>query len=126
MAALATGQESSIGSGEDLGDVPVPEATTSEPGSTNGESLHAPEGAPVYRELEEERKGGRAQSLLYRFCPQPIRNSLKPPMSRTDWKRFLYVHLPIVHWVWYYTPKYLIGDIVAGLTIGVTQIPHGN
>ena len=39
--------------------------------------------------------------------------------------KFMFVHLPIIHWVWQYTPKQLIGDTIAGLTIGVTHIPQG-
>ena len=78
---------------------------------------------PVYRELEEWVPKWRR--VFNRVCPQPIRNALKPPMGKEAWLKFMFVHLPILHWVWQYTPKQLIGDTIAGLTIGMTHIPHG-
>ena len=81
------------------------------------------EGVPVYREIEESVPKWRR--MFNRVCPQPIRNALKPPMSKEAWLKFMFVHLPILHWVWQYTPKQLIGDTIAGLTIGVTHIPQG-
>lgn len=121
----------------ELGKEPEPQESTTtgstaeeegvSPQDSNDEILEKTwEGLPVYRELEEERGGGKLQLLVERFVPQPIRNSLKPPTNKNEWKRFLYVHLPIVHWIISYTPKYLIGDVIAGLTIGVTHIPMGN
>jgi MFS superfamily sulfate permease-like transporter len=46
-------------------------------------------------------------------------------MNWKQWKSFIFVHLPIIQWLWQYRPKYLIGDIIAGITIGVTHIPQG-
>ncbi|XP_019851375.1 PREDICTED: solute carrier family 26 member 10-like [Amphimedon queenslandica] len=121
---------------EELGKEPDPQKSTTTESTaaeevvslqdSNDEILEKTwEGFPVYREVEEERGGGKLQFLVDRFLPQPIRNSLKPPTNKNEWKRFLYVHLPIVHWVISYTPKYLIGDVIAGLTIGVAHIPMG-
>lgn len=81
------------------------------------------EDVPVYRELEEWVPKWRR--VFNRVCPQPIRSALKPPISKEAWMKFMFVHLPIIHWVWQYTPKQLIGDTIAGLTIGVTHIPQG-
>ena len=94
--------------------------------STNGAntSVHIMEDIPVYRELEEKWVP-KWRRLFNRACPQPIRNALKPPTTREAWIQFVFVHLPILHWLWRYTPKQLIGDVIAGLTIGVTHIPQG-
>ena len=54
-----------------------------------------------------------------------MRNALLPPYSLAQWKKFLFVHLPIVHWLWTYRPRQLIGDFIAGITIGVTHVPQG-
>lgn len=81
------------------------------------------EDVPVFRELEEWNPKWRR--VFNTVCPQPIRSALSPPASRAGWIQFMLVHLPILQWVWRYTPKQLIGDTVAGLTIGVTHIPQG-
>ena len=81
------------------------------------------EDVPVFRELEEWNPKWRR--VFNTVCPQPIRSALSPPASREGWIQFMLVHLPILQWVWRYTPKQLIGDTVAGLTIGVTHIPQG-
>lgn len=88
-------------------------------------SLDVMEDVPVYRELEEK-WAPKWRRLFNRACPQPIRNALKPPTTKNGWVQFMFVHLPILHWLWRYTPKQLIGDTIAGLTIGVTHIPQGN
>ena len=82
------------------------------------------ENEPVYRELPDGNPTiwNRIQAQVF---PQPIYNAIKPPLGRAAWKKFWEVHLPIWHWLYYYVPKFLIGDIVAGLTIGVTHIPQG-
>ena len=66
---------------------------------------------------------------VHNFClkvfPQPLRNALLPPLNLAQWKKFWFVHIPILHWLWSYRPKQLVGDIIAGLTIGVTHVPQG-
>lgn len=81
---------------------------------------------PVYRELNELKLIPRWLQVLHRVCPQPIRNAIKPPSNKSEWKKFLFIHLPIVQWVIYYSPKFFFGDMIAGLTIGVTHVPQGN
>ena len=83
------------------------------------------ENVPVYREVEQAPITPKIKKMLYRACPEPIRNAIKPPTTREAWKKFLQIHFPIVYWVLKYTPKLLVGDIVSGLTIGVTHIPQG-
>ena len=126
MAAIVEMEE--LGKDEDQSTITESTVTKQVVSPQNNNELMEKTGErlPVYRELEEEKGGGRLQSLVGRFLPQPIRNSLKPPTNKNEWKRFLYVHLPIVHWVISYTPKYLIGDVIAGLTVGVAHIPMGN
>ncbi len=80
----------------------------------------------VYRELDDSRENPTIfKKLSTRIFPQPIYNAIKPPLTGKEWKNFLKVHIPIWHWLFFYVPKLLIGDIVAGLTIGVTHIPLG-
>lgn len=62
---------------------------------------------------------------MYRLFPQPLRNALLPPYTLSQWKKFFFIHLPILHWLWTYRPKQLVGDIIAGITIGVTHVPQG-
>lgn len=83
------------------------------------------EGVPVYRELDNDQDLPTWKRYLYRVFPQPIRNALKPPTKREEWKNFIFIHLPIVQWFLHYTPNLLIGDFISGLTIGVTHIPQG-
>ena len=83
------------------------------------------ERVPVYRELDNDQDLPTWKRYLYRVFPQPIRNALKPPTKREEWKNFIFIHLPIVHWILNYTPNLLIGDFISGLTIGVTHIPQG-
>jgi MFS superfamily sulfate permease-like transporter len=65
------------------------------------------------------------RSYCSRLFPQPLRNAVLPPFTAAQWKKFFFVHLPILNWLWNYRPKMLIGDIVAGITIGVTHVPQG-
>jgi hypothetical protein len=81
------------------------------------------ERVPLYRELPDD-DGPKWRRVLYRLFPQPIRAGLMPPVTRDQWKKWLLIHLPIIGWVMNYIPKYLIGDFIAGLTIGVTHIPQ--
>ena len=88
-------------------------------------ALTTVEGVPVYRELDEDQDLPMRDRYLHRVVPQPIWNALKPPIKKKEWKKFLFVHLPIIQWVLHYTPKLLLGDFISGLTIGVTHIPQG-
>ena len=56
---------------------------------------------------------------------EPVLGSLKPPLNRKEWLEFLLVHLPILKWVWSYRPKFLFGDIIAGITVAIMHIPQG-
>ena len=79
----------------------------------------------IYRELQEQESLSKLKNRIKELIPQPIRKSLLPPRSWKEWKSFFLIHLPIIQWVWTYRRKQLIGDIVAGVTIGVTHIPQG-
>lgn len=67
----------------------------------------------------------QVKNFMYRLFPQPLRNALLPPYTLSQWKKFFFIHLPILHWLWTYRPKQLVGDIIAGITIGVTHVPQG-
>ena len=82
-------------------------------------------GEAIYREIQEKESLSKLKNGLREFIPQPIRGALLPPRNCEEWKNFLLVHLPILQWLWSYRPKLLIGDLIAGVTIGVTQIPQG-
>lgn len=83
-------------------------------------------GEAIYREFEEYESLSRVKNKLKKIIPQPIRKSILPPRSWKEWQRFIFTHLPIIHWLWTYRPQQLIGDIIAGITIGVTHIPQGH
>ena len=82
-------------------------------------------GDPIYRDISEKETLSKWRNGLNRLLPQPVKNALLPPRGRKGWLRFLFVHVPILHWLWTYRPKQLIGDVIAGITIGVTHIPQG-
>lgn len=67
----------------------------------------------------------QVKNFFMDLVPQPIRRNILPPMNWKQWRSFIFVHLPIIQWLWQYRPKQLIGDIIAGITIGVTHIPQG-
>ena len=83
-------------------------------------------GEPIYREFEEYESLSRIKNKMRRIIPQPIRKSILPPRSWKEWRTFLFTHLPIIHWLWTYRANQLLGDFIAGLTIGVTHIPQGD
>ena len=83
-------------------------------------------GEAIYREFEEYESLSKLKNGLRKTFPQPIRKSLLPPRSWKEWRRFVFVHLPIIHWLWTYRTSNLIGDLSAGVTIGVTHIPQGH
>lgn len=85
----------------------------------------AERGEPIYRELQELDSLSKFNNGMKALIPQPVRNALLPPRKWKEWQKFFLIHLPILHWVWTYRPKQLIGDLIAGLTIGVTHIPQG-
>lgn len=57
--------------------------------------------------------------------PEPVRSNLMPPKTCRQWGNFLLLRLPILSWFWSYKPRYLIGDIIAGITVSVMHIPQG-
>ena len=63
---------------------------------------------------------------VYYYTPEPVRSSLKLPLTWNEWKTSLLIWIPILQWSWTYRAKDLIGDLVAGFTIGMTHIPQGN
>ena len=87
--------------------------------------LQALGGEAIYREIDEKESISKWRNALANACPQPMRNALLPPRGWDQWKKFVFVHLPVLHWLWTYRPKQLIGDCIAGITIGVTHIPQG-
>ena len=95
-------------------------------GLLSGVDLYGADNELVYRDITPAKKRNAWEKFLAQFVPQPIYNALQPPSSRKEWRKFWEMHLPIWHWLFYYAPKFLLGDIVAGLTIGVTHIPQGN
>ena len=82
-------------------------------------------GDAIYREFEEYESLSRIKNGLKKIIPQPLRMYMLPPRSWKEWQKFLFTHLPIIHWLWTYRPQQLTGDIIAGITIGVTHIPQG-
>ena len=99
----------------------------SDDGSTDGVTLAdlSGRGELIYREIDERKSISRLKNGLKTLVPQPIRASLLPPRSRKDWQKFFCTHLPIVYWLWTYSIHHLLGDVIAGITIGVTHIPQG-
>ena len=59
------------------------------------------------------------------IIPEPIRSHFMPPRKCKEWKSFVFRHLPILGLFWTYRLKFIIGDLIAGITIGVTHIPQG-
>ena len=43
---------------------------------------------------------------------------------QVGWRRLPY-YVPIINWVRTYQLTYLVGDLLAGLTIGILLIPQG-
>ncbi|XP_064398689.1 prestin-like [Halichondria panicea] len=93
--------------------------------SVDGAHLGTVGGDSIFREINEKDSLSKVRNCLENTIPQPIRNSLLPPRTAAGWRRFLFVHLPVLHWLWLYKPKQIIGDLIAGITIGVTHIPQG-
>ena len=71
----------------------------------------------VYFPIEVERNRCR--------IPEPLRSSLMPPRTRQQWMKFALLRLPILSWLWSYKPRYLVGDVIAGITVSVMHIPQG-
>ena len=57
--------------------------------------------------------------------PEPVRSALIPPLTAREWLEFLLIHVPIIRWVWTYQAKFLVGDIIAGITVAIMHIPQG-
>ena len=68
----------------------------------------------------------KAFNKAYYYTPEPVRSSLKFPLTWNEWKASLLIWIPILQWSWTYRAKDLIGDLVAGFTIGMTHIPQGS
>lgn len=100
-------------------------STTADEGGDVSLASFGERGEPIYRELQELDSLSKFRNGMKAFFPQPVRNALLPPRKWKEWQKFFLVHLPILHWLWTYRPKQLIGDLVAGITIGVTHIPQG-
>ena len=49
----------------------------------------------------------------------------RPPRTCKGWLNFFMLKIPILQWVWSYKVNYLIGDIVAGITVAIIVIPQG-
>lgn len=133
ISANDTAEEEGVGTIDSSTDEPITSAADSPVDGAN--TIHT---GTAYRELQQQlyqldpqqhnvtsRITTKLHGYVHKFCPQPIYNALKPPQNKKEWKSFWLVHVPILHWLYYYVPKYIIGDIVAGLTIGVTHIPQG-
>ena len=48
-----------------------------------------------------------------------------PPRTAKEWKQFILIHFPILGWLWSYQLKFLINDIISGVTVSVMHIPQG-
>ena len=48
-----------------------------------------------------------------------------PPRTTKELKQFIMFRLPILSWLWSYQPKFLIGDITAGITVSIMHISEG-
>ena len=59
------------------------------------------------------------------IMPETLKKELMPPTSIKELKQFILVRLPILGWLWSYQPKFLIGDITAGITVSIMHIPQG-
>ena len=57
--------------------------------------------------------------------PEPIRSSLKPPTTLKGWRKSILSRVPILTWLWMYQLKWLIDDIIAGVTVAIMRIPQG-
>ena len=57
--------------------------------------------------------------------PEPIRSSLLPPTNRRSCKNFIFIHLPIISWIWSYQYRYMFGDVMSGITVAIMHIPQG-
>ena len=57
--------------------------------------------------------------------PEILKKELMPPTSIEELKQFILIRLPILSWLWSYKPKFLIGDITAGIAVSIMHIPQG-
>ncbi|XP_053970199.1 sodium-independent sulfate anion transporter-like [Anastrepha ludens] len=60
-----------------------------------------------------------------RGCCEITDDWLKTTASKIFRKKTLYKRLPILEWLPKYKKNYFVGDLVAGITIGLTVIPQG-
>ena len=66
------------------------------------------------------RRCSSCSSLPINFVPLP-----RPPQTCRDWLSFILLKVPILQWVWTYKINYLVGDIIAGITVAIMHIPQG-
>ena len=64
--------------------------------------------------------------LISALPPEPIRTALTPPLTLMAWFQFLLNHVPIIRWLWSYQAKFVINDIVSGVTVSIMHIPQGS
>ncbi|USP77149.1 uncharacterized protein yc1106_04423 [Curvularia clavata] len=76
---------------------------------TRGESVFTVDSADVY--VEEE---PTAREWLQEVIP-----------SSREFAEYLYSLFPFVHWIGRYNLQWLIGDLVAGITVGAVVVPQG-
>ena len=57
--------------------------------------------------------------------PESLKRELMPPKNSKELKQFVLFRVPILSWLWSYQPKFLIGDITAGITISIMHISEG-
>ena len=49
----------------------------------------------------------------------------RPPKGKKQWLDFFLMQIPLLKWVWGYKCSYIIGDIIAGITVAIMHIPQG-
>ena len=57
--------------------------------------------------------------------PEPVRSALKPPLTAKQWKSFVLTKLPFLSWLWMYQLKWLLADLISGITVAIMHIPQG-
>lgn len=76
----------------------------------------------ILRPVESKMKKNWQKSFI---PPEPILTAIKFPSSKKEWKYFVFTHFPLLGWLWIYQFKFLVGDIISGITVAVMHIPQG-